>query len=78
MEDQTLNAKIKVKAVDKAGNEYVAEYVPPEKPKSFPYWIIILIILTVIGLMLPKLKKYYKKLLHDKFAKKNHHQKNKC
>jgi hypothetical protein len=39
LEDQSLKSIIKVKAVDKAGNERIAEYVPPQKP--FPWWIII-------------------------------------
>ncbi len=30
LEDQTLNSIIRVKAVDKAGNEYVATYIPDE------------------------------------------------
>lgn len=39
--DQSLQSKILVKAVDKAGNERIAEILPLKK--SFPYWIIILI-----------------------------------
>jgi hypothetical protein len=39
LEDQSLKSIIKVKAVDKAGNERIAEYIPPKKP--FPYWVII-------------------------------------
>jgi hypothetical protein len=39
LEDQSLKSIIKVKAVDKAGNERIAEYIPPQKP--FPYWVII-------------------------------------
>lgn len=42
LEDQSLKSIIKVKAVDKAGNEIIAEYRPPVKP--FPYWIILIII----------------------------------
>ncbi len=45
LEDQTLKSIIKVKVVDKAGNEIIAEYVPLKK--SFPYWIIILILAGV-------------------------------
>ena len=29
--DQSLNSTIRVKAIDKAGNEYIAVYVPPEE-----------------------------------------------
>jgi len=43
LEDQNLQSIIKVKAVDKAGNERIAEYLPPKKP--FRYWIIILILI---------------------------------
>lgn len=45
LEDQGLKSIIKVKAVDKAGNERITEYLPPEKP--FSYWIIVL---TLIGM----------------------------
>ena len=34
LEDQTLNSTIRVKAVDKAGNEYIAVYVPPEEMRG--------------------------------------------
>jgi len=40
LEDQSLKSIIKVKAVDKAGNERIVEYLPPQKP--FPWWIAIL------------------------------------
>jgi hypothetical protein len=45
LEDQSLNSIIKVKAVDKAGNERIAEYIPPKKP--FPYWVIIPLLVGV-------------------------------
>ena len=45
LEDQSLQSIIKIKAVDKAGNERIAEYSPPKKP--FRYWIIILILIGV-------------------------------
>jgi len=41
LKDQSLSSIIKVRAVDKAGNERIAEYIPPKKP--LPYWIIIII-----------------------------------
>lgn len=34
LEDQTLNSIIRVKAVDKAGNEYVATYIPDESMQT--------------------------------------------
>lgn len=43
LEDQNLNSIIKVKAVDKAGNERIAEYRPSEK--QFPWWIIIIVLI---------------------------------
>jgi len=45
LEEQTLGSIIKVKVVDKAGNERITEYIPPRK--SFPYWIIILVLIGV-------------------------------
>ncbi|MBZ9571772.1 hypothetical protein KJA15_00300 [Patescibacteria group bacterium] len=45
LEDQSLQSEILVKAVDKAGNERIAEYMPPVKPKPSPYRIIILILI---------------------------------
>jgi hypothetical protein len=34
LEDQTLNSIIRVKAIDKAGNEYVATYIPDESKQA--------------------------------------------
>jgi len=58
LEDQSLESKILVKAVDKAGNERIAEIIPPAKP--FPYRIIpvIVICLAIIGWII---KKYFLK-----------------
>lgn len=59
LEDQTLKSIIKVKAIDKAGNERIAEYIPEIAKKPFPWWIIILILVGagIIWLW----KKYAKK-----------------
>jgi hypothetical protein len=48
LEDQSLKSIIKVKAVDKAGNERIAEYIPPYKIT----WkdILPLIILIIVGI----------------------------
>lgn len=56
LENQDLKSIIKVRAVDKAGNERIAEYLPPQKP--FPYWIIIPVIigLVIIGWLIKKWK----------------------
>ncbi len=61
LEDQGLKSIIKVKAVDKAGNERTAEYMPSKKP--FPYWIIIIIIGLVIisWYIISKIKKQISK-----------------
>jgi len=38
LKDQNLQSVIRVKAIDKAGNEEIAEIIPPKKP--FSYWIV--------------------------------------
>jgi len=43
LEDQSLKSIIKVKAVDKAGNERFAEYLPEISKKPFPWQVIILV-----------------------------------
>jgi len=35
LDDQSLNSTIRIKAVDKAGNEYIATYVPEEGQRTF-------------------------------------------
>ena len=56
LKDQDLRSKIFVKAVDKAGNERIAEIGPMVKP--FPYWIIIILILigVVVFWIIKKLR----------------------
>lgn len=44
--DQSLESIIKVRAVDKAGNEKVIEYRPSEEFKPFPFLIMILILIA--------------------------------
>ncbi len=55
LEDQELKSIIKVKAVDKSGNERIAEYVPK---KPFP-WGTIIIILVIGGLIWIIFRKIY-------------------
>jgi hypothetical protein len=58
LEDQSLQSIIKVKAVDKAGNEKISEIIPPAKP--FPYWIIFVIIVCLV-IIYWIIKKYFLK-----------------
>jgi hypothetical protein len=48
LKDQTLKSIIRVKAVDKAGNERIEEYLP--SGKLFPYLKLIKIILILIAI----------------------------
>ena len=54
--DQSLRSKILVKAVDKAGNERIAELLPIFPPKPFyltlKFWAIVSLFLFLIGLIL--------------------------
>jgi len=60
LENQELAEEIKVKAVDKAGNEKIETIGPIKKP--FPYWIIVLILIGGVGYCLyRKLKIKYQK-----------------
>ncbi len=55
LSDQTLNSTIQVKAVDKAGNEYIAVYVPEESKQSLSrnalYTYIFMTFLAVVGIV---------------------------
>jgi len=57
LEDQSLKSIIKVKAVDKAGNERMAEITPPYKVtwKDIIPWIILVIIFGLVIWWLSKL-----------------------
>ncbi len=56
LEDQDLKSIIKVKAVDKAGNERIVEWVP--KKEMFSWWtIVIILIIFMIIVVIWKLKK---------------------
>jgi len=61
LENQRLGSIIKVKAVDRAGNERIIEYLPPKKP--IPYWLIIpvLILGAAIWLLIRKILKSKRK-----------------
>lgn len=47
LKDQSLNSVIRVKAVDKAGNEYVATYIPEESMRSLSQERLLLYVLIV-------------------------------
>jgi len=59
LEDQSLRSVIKVKAVDKAGNERIEEIVPPYKVTWKDVLVIILILIGagVIYWIIRKIKK---------------------
>lgn len=56
LEDQTLNSIIRVKAIDKAGNEYIATLIPDESlqtlSKNEMYTYIFLGTLAVVGIII--------------------------
>jgi hypothetical protein len=43
LDDQSLNSTIRVKAIDKAGNEYIATYVPDASTRTLSYDNLIII-----------------------------------
>ena len=49
LQDQSLNSIIRVKAVDKAGNEYIATYVPDESVRGFTERTLVSVALGVAG-----------------------------
>lgn len=60
LKDQSLNSTIRVKAVDKAGNEYIATLVPDESlrsavPANFSIYLVVgivgLFVLIIIGII---------------------------
>ncbi len=57
LQDQNLRGIIKVKAVDKAGNERVAEYTPPALREAFPLWGVVVVVIG-IGVVLWIIKRF--------------------
>ena len=56
LEDQTLRSIIKVRAVDKAGNERIIWIKPLKEAKEpLPYWLIILISIGIISWLIYKI-----------------------
>jgi hypothetical protein len=52
LEDQSLNSTIRVKAVDKAGNEYIATLVPDTDLRGLPFNTIIEYVILGVGALL--------------------------
>lgn len=53
IEDQSLNSTIRVKALDKAGNEYIATLVPDEQKRTLSNENIIIIgVLSALGVLI--------------------------
>jgi hypothetical protein len=67
LEDQSLNSVIRVKAIDKAGNEYIATYVPDEAMRTLPvesmvlYGVLGFLLLTFLVVIGYILRKYIQK-----------------
>jgi hypothetical protein len=61
--DNALQSIIKIRAVDKAGNERIVEYIPeiPEKPVPLIFWIIILILINFSIIIYVVCQKKFKK-----------------
>lgn len=62
LKDQSLKSIIKVRVVDKAGNERIAEYTPPYKitwKDWLPWIILVLIVGGIIWYLITKLKRNY-------------------
>ncbi len=50
LKDQSLNSIIRVKAVDKAGNEYIANLIPDDAMKSYSTAQIMFVLVCLFGL----------------------------
>ena len=52
LKDQSLNITIRVRAIDKAGNEYVAVLVPGEEQRTLPQELMIVAVVFGVGLLI--------------------------
>ena len=52
LDDQSLNSIIRVRAIDKAGNEYIANLIPDESMRTISFEQLLLFILGVVVLVL--------------------------
>ena len=88
LKDQSLNSVIRVKAIDKAGNEYIATFVPDEAMRTVPLSHIALlallgvsVLIFIFGLVRFYQRKQYAQLQHsfdsnvdDAYDQMTHHQ----
>lgn len=51
LKDQSLNSIIRVKAVDKAGNEYIANYIPDDSMRTLSYAQAVVVMVGGISLL---------------------------
>jgi len=71
LKDQSLNSTLRVRAVDKAGNEYIATLVPDEslqtapesKPIAYMVYASILMVIVVVGVSVWYVSRRRKKLI---------------
>jgi hypothetical protein len=49
LEDQSLNSTIRVRAIDKAGNEYIATYIPETEKRTISSDNIVIIAVLITG-----------------------------
>jgi len=78
LEDQTLSSIIKVRAIDRAGNERLVEYIPPMKEQSstpnHDYLIIsavVLLFIVVLLILFFCFRFFYKKLYNKKIKEED-------
>lgn len=69
LENQRLSSIIKVRAIDKAGNERMAEYIPSLVRRGLPWWAIILILIGAIAWwIITKLRRDHKRKRHKAYV----------
>jgi hypothetical protein len=71
LDDQTLNSVIRVKAIDKAGNEYIATFVPDEALRTVPVTQVLLVALLSFSVLvlLFGLVRFYKRKQREREEK---------
>lgn len=66
LKDQELKSIIKIKAIDKAGNERLGEIISPSMPKFLSYQIVLLVLVGTAIIILTVRKLFFKKRRHRK------------